>query len=422
MGFFNNLFTAGDRGRNRGSEDVASANVVKRIGNYFGFFGGSADSPAVTPEQAMEISAVFSAVKLITQRVSATPFSLWEVETKNTRHFKREVRNHWAYNLVNVRPNPYQTPAEFMETVMISALMTSGALIYKAKDTQGKVIELWPIPTGSWTHEVLADGSEQFRVTLVNGKQTVYSSKDIIFIHGPGFDGYSGISAIASARQVLGISNSLTRAQKGFADNGGEARGIINTQHEIAEEQREAMMAEIKRKFAPGQSGLMLLHGDTKFTSLSDNFNNSQFMQQREFVTKEIANIFNIPHPFLLGGTRTELDNIALNQDAIRPWLIRIEQALNSYLLNNDPKFKFDADEYTATRSDPLLQVTVLQKALGAGGTPAIMSQNEARAIIGLNPIDDELYDVVSLGGYATASNLNDENLRNDTEITIEKE
>lgn len=37
-------------------------------------------------------------------------------------------------------------------------------------------------------------------------------------------------------------------------------------------------------------------------------------------------------------------------------------------------------------------------KALGAGGTPAWMTQNEVRAELGMNPIDDPLADTLSRG------------------------
>lgn len=398
MAWFSNFFNGA-----KGSSDT----VVGRIGGFLGFAGGGADSTVLTPHQSMEVSAVYSAVRLIAQRVSATPFILMELEQKNARYYKKEAVNHWAAKLFNGCPNPYQTTAEFLETIMLSALLGSGALIYKAKDRTGKVVELWPIPIGTWTQEVMGDGSEQFRVNLADGTIIVYNSDDVIFIHGPGFDGYSAFSPIVAARQVLGISNSLTNTQKSFADNAGAPRGILNTEEMITDnDEKKALEEAFKAKFSPGGSGLLMLHNKTSFTNMSENMNNSQFIQQRELVIREVAMYFNIPLSYLNGGARTEQDAIALDQDAIRPWIIRIEQALNSRLLNNDPKYKFDADEFAHMRSDPLKQIDFIQKALGSGGVPGIISQNEARKIIMFNPIDDAKYDEISAGGYGEVSGL----------------
>lgn len=410
---FWNFFTAGERGVNKGNEEIDNGKgILHGMGSFFGFFGGTTDSPILKPTQAMDISDVFAAVSLIAQRVAATPFNVQELEVRNNRTFRKVNETHWAHLLINERPNPFQTSTAFMETIIVSALLSDGALIYKAKDRTGKVIELWPMPIGSWEQQRLTDGGVQYRVVITKAdgtttKPVIYKADDVILIHGVGMDAYSGVSPIQAARSVLGVHKSLAAAQKAFADNVGMPRGIVSTEHAISDEaERDALLEAVVEKFEAGASGIMLLDGKTTFTSLADTMVNSQFIQQNELNTKRIAAAFHVPASILLGNPVTDVELDAFSQDGIRPWLIRIEKALNRFLLGNDPRFKFRADEFKHLRGDPIKQIDYVTKALGSGGSPAVMTQNEAREFLGYNPLDDDVYDQISLGGYSETTGL----------------
>jgi phage portal protein BeeE len=80
------------------------------------------------------------------------------------------------------------------------------------------------------------------------------------------------------------------------------------------------------------------------------------------------------------------------------PWVERFEQAVNRDILNNETGIRVDLDERNLLRGDFKDQAEYYAKALGAGGTPAWMTQNEIRAEVGLTPMDDEGANRLSAG------------------------
>lgn len=375
---------------------------------FYGSTGGVTESVVLTPEQAMQISAVYTCVNLISKRIAATEFRLMEITTKgsNGKVFKSENATHWAAKLM-ARPNPMQGMRAFIRQLATNAQLSEGALIWISRDVPGRPVHMYVVPMGIWTRNVDKNGNAVFLVNTNDSKikqTTLVEGWDAVLIGGPVMTGNLPMSPLVAMRDVLGIHSALVRSQQAFAQNTGMPRGIISTPIPIDDEEaREALLAEIKRKFTPGESGIMLLDGDTKFTPLSATFSDSKFLEQREAISKEIAGMYNVPPTFLGFGSVTAEDERTLSIDAVRDWILTIEEFLNVHILGNESGFRFDADEHAHMRSDPIKQMDFLSKAIGAGGHQGILSQNEARTFLGWNPIDDPAYDVVSQGAMQTA-------------------
>ena len=71
------------------------------------------------------------------------------------------------------------------------------------------------------------------------------------------------------------------------------------------------------------------------------------------------------------------------------PWVERWEQAANRDILANVDGLRVDLDERNLLRGDFKDQAEYYAKALGAGGGPAWMTQNEIRAEIGYDPVPE---------------------------------
>ncbi|NBW12565.1 MAG: phage portal protein [Caulobacteraceae bacterium] len=80
------------------------------------------------------------------------------------------------------------------------------------------------------------------------------------------------------------------------------------------------------------------------------------------------------------------------------PWIERFEQAANRDILGLQDGLRIDLDERNLLRGDFKDQAEYYAKALGAGGTPAWMTQNEVRVEVGLNPVDTEGANALSTG------------------------
>lgn len=74
--------------------------------------------------------------------------------------------------------------------------------------------------------------------------------------------------------------------------------------------------------------------------------NEAQFLETRKFQVTEICRIFRVP-PHMIGDleratfSNIESQNISFAVHTIRPWLVRIEQAINRALISENEKGRF---------------------------------------------------------------------------------
>ena len=398
-----------DRFTNRTTAKTPSANIVRRIGEYFGFIGsyGMGESPVLTHDKAMEIAPLNCAVRLIAESVSGAPFEVYEKKMKGTRKTYK-IRDDHPVNALLERPNSYQTQSEFLETLIYSAILGTGALILKVTDGAGKVKELWPIPLGSFTQEILADGTSQFVVDFEGGIQRVYHRRDCIFFHGVGHDGYAAFPPLVAAKNAFGIISSLEKAQRAYSESSGTPRGVISLTDDMENpELGEKIAAAWEQRFKAGQGGIAVVAGGVEFTNLSENYNDSRFLEQRQFMINEIGRFFKIPTAYLLGdGNIDKYTQDYFIMNAIMPWLRRIEQALTKDLIAEN-NLVIKADETALFRADLVSHADFIMKMTGLGGGQAILTVNEARNLVGFEEKDDPKYDILSDGGYAQVAGIN---------------
>ena len=121
----------------------------------------------------------------------------------------------------------------------------------------------------------------------------------------------------------------------------------------------------------------------------------AQYIETRRLQVVEIARVFRVQPIMLMqadkAATFASAEQMFRNHviHTLGPWVERFEQAANRDILSNETGLRIDLDERNLLRGDFADQAEYYAKALGAGGTPAWMTQNEIRADVGLNPVDD---------------------------------
>lgn len=133
-----------------------------------------------------------------------------------------------------------------------------------------------------------------------------------------------------------------------------------------------------------------------KIDPITMNLSDAQFLESRRFSVEEICRIFRVP-PHLIGDLSRSTNNNIEHQSiefvthTIRPWCVRIEKALNSYLLNHLEKKKY----YIEFNLDGLLRGDSLkrQQANQIKFNNGVLSRNEWRQMENLNEVADEYGD-----------------------------
>ena len=129
------------------------------------------------------------------------------------------------------------------------------------------------------------------------------------------------------------------------------------------------------------------------FTPLSMPNNEAQFLETRKFQVTEICRIFRVP-PHMIGDleratfSNIESQNISFAVHTIRPWLVRIEQAVNRALIPHNEKGRF----YVQFNIDGLMRGDYKSRMEGyaIARQNGWMSANDIRALENLNPISGE--------------------------------
>ncbi|WP_273690267.1 phage portal protein [Ketogulonicigenium vulgare] len=390
MSFWDKIFVKRDSGQR----------VVTRIGGDTSIsWAVTGSASPLTPTEALELSAVTAAVRVISESIASTPLNIYERYQVNGLDMKRPAK-HSAVDLFK-NPNAYQTPIDFFQSLLVNALLGKGALAIKVI-VNGQVKELLPVPHGGWTMEVLDDSRMQFRVTLAEGFTRAFNQDEVFYFHsGLSLDGYTSVSALSAARRQMGLLSALENQQLAISQNGGRPSGVLSFDESLPEEK----MADIRQAWAQaygasGKGGIAVLDNSAKFSPIMQSAADSQFIENRKFQIFEIARLFKLDPAFLGEGKVDAQAMRYLVTHTLRPFFVRIEQAIHKQILNNDEKLFADFDEMDLLRGDWIGMSSFYDSALGRGGQPAFLAINEIREQLGYDPLPDSYATKPLMGGY----------------------
>ena len=336
----------------------ARDNENKTAGSSYTFFmGGSSAGKVVTERSAMQMTAVYSCVRILAEAVAGLPLHLYRYKEDGG---KEKAINTNLYHLLHDEPNPEMSSFVFRETLMTHLLLWGNAYAQIIRNGKGEVIALYPL----MPNKMRVDRDEsghiyyEYRKTTdeANAKENetvILSSFDVLHIPGLGFDGLVGYSPIAMAKNAIGLAIATEEYGAKFFANGAAPSGVLEHPGTIKDPQRvrEAWQSQFG---GSGNSGkVAVLEEGMKYTPISISPEQAQFLETRKFQINEIARIFRVP-PHMVGDlekssfSNIEQQSLEFVKYTLDPWVIRWEQSLARALLNPDEKkeyfFKFNVE------------------------------------------------------------------------------
>ena len=330
----------------------------KTAGSSYTFFmGGSSAGKVVTERSAMQMTAVYSCVRILAEAVAGLPLHLYRYKEDGG---KEKAINTNLYHLLHDEPNPEMSSFVFRETLMTHLLLWGNAYAQIIRNGKGEVIALYPL----MPNKMRVDRDEsghiyyEYRKTTdeANAKENetvILSSFDVLHIPGLGFDGLVGYSPIAMAKNAIGLAIATEEYGAKFFANGAAPSGVLEHPGIIKDPQRvrEAWQSQFG---GSGNSGkVAVLEEGMKYTPISISPEQAQFLETRKFQINEIARIFRVP-PHMVGDlekssfSNIEQQSLEFVKYTLDPWVIRWEQSLARALLNPDEKkeyfFKFNVE------------------------------------------------------------------------------
>ena len=185
MGIFSGLFCSRDKPQNR---TTGSA--------YSFFFGSSSAGKRVNERSAMQMTAVYSCVRILAEAVAGLPLHLYRYKEDGG---KEKAIDHPLYLLLHDEPNPEMSSFVFRETLMTHLLLWGNAYAQIIRNGKGEVIALYPL----MPNKMSVDRDENGRLysTYYRGSDEAIKNKDfavtlqpsdVLHIPGLGFDGLVG--------------------------------------------------------------------------------------------------------------------------------------------------------------------------------------------------------------------------------------
>lgn len=372
------------------------AGITREDGEQISSPSAYSKQPAapVTFDTAMQQSAFWACVRLISETVAAMPLQCFKLNGES----KTISYDYKLWRVLNYQPNRYQTRIEFFESMVLNLATTGNAYAKIQRDDAGNVVSLIPIMTAQTTKFLFEDGSIGYKYETENGHTQILAEDSVwhIFLFG---NGLIGLSPLSYARQSIGIATAIDNRVSTLASNGGKTTGILTIDKALTDVQRKEVKAKFAGLEAGGNDGLFVLEAGFEYHQTALSPADQQMLENRRFQVEDIARFMMVPSVLIndTSGTTAWGSGIEQIMDGfyklnLRPYLERIEASIKRYLMPmgdwDDTEIEFNFDSLLRASQETRF------KTLKEGVNSGIMTPNEARKSEGLpsKPGGDDIY------------------------------
>lgn len=323
---------------------------LRDAGFWNSFYGAeSTAGKAVTQQTALQLSTTWACVRLISETMATLPVSLYEKQRSGA---PAVAEQHPVHAAISQQPNADQTPVEFWECVG-AALLLAGNSFVEPHRIRGDVSSLeFLLPQQMGAPRRLKDGSIERVYTDEFGMVRTYVDDQLMHTRAFGTDPLCGLSPLSMGRNVFGAAMAADESAAKMFANGMKLGGVLSTDQILKKEQREEVRADMAAQFsgAVNSGKTMVLEAGMKYQQVSMTPEDAQMLQTRAFNVEEICRWFRVP-PWMVGhtekstswGTGIEQQMIAFLSFTLLPWMKRIEQSINRWLLTPGERTRFYA-------------------------------------------------------------------------------
>ena len=325
--------------------------------SYRFFLGGSTAGKSVTERSAMQMTAVYACVRILSEAIAGLPLHLYRYKDDGG---KEKALDHPLYLLLHDEPNPEMSAFVFRETLMTHLLLWGNAYAQIIRNGRGEVVALYPLMPNRMTVDRDENGQLYYCYQMANsdaptmpGGTVVLNPSDVLHIPGLGFDGLVGYSPIAMAKNAIGLAIATEEFGAKFFANGAAPGGVLEHPGVLKDPQkvRESWMSQFGGSSNSGK--VAVLEEGLKFTPISIAPEQAQFLETRKFQINEIARIFRVP-PHMVGDlekssfSNIEQQSLEFVKYTLDPWVVRWEQSLSRALFTPEEMpqyfFKFNVE------------------------------------------------------------------------------
>jgi len=355
----------------------------------------TASGVTVSPETALECTAVLACVRVLSESIASLPFNVYRRLPGGGKEIAEEQHLH---EVICYQPNSWMTGFEFRELMQSWLLLWGNAFAYIKGGRQGGVTELIPLHPSRMEVKRLTNGKLRYYYTepttpiqpQVN--VTEYRQDEIFHLRWLSSDGVTGFVPTNLSRDAIGLARATELHSGSFFGNGAQPGTYIETD----QPHKPEVLARFKEQWNDAHQGpekayktvVMPFGFHRKQVEIRND--TAQLIETRKYQVEEVARAYRVP-PHLLG----DLSNVrfsTVEQSAIDfvtfsliPWCRRWEMACRRDLVVDDKQYFCQFDVNALMAGDYAARSQFIREMANLGA----LDVDEIRAQIGYNPLPD---------------------------------
>lgn len=357
----------------------------------------TASGVTVSPETALECTAVLACVRVLSESIASLPFNVYRRLPGGGKEIAEEQHLH---EVICYQPNSWMTGFEFRELMQSWLLLWGNAYAHIKSGRQGAVSELIPLHPSRMEVKRLSNGKlryyyrEPTTPIQPTPDPTEYRQDEIFHLRWLSSDGVTGFVPTTLSRDAIGLARATELHSGAFFGHGATPGTYIETD----QPHKPEALARFKQQWDDAHSGpekayktVVMPFGFHRKTVEIRN-DTSQLIETRRYQCEEVSRAYRVP-----GHLIGDLSNVrfsTVEQSAIDfvtfsliPWCRRWEMACRRDLVVDDKQFFCGFDTNALMVGDYAARSQFIREMANLGA----LDVNEIRAQIGYNPLPGDL-------------------------------
>ncbi len=345
---------------------------------------------SVSPENALQCSAVLACIRVVSESVAALPFSLYRRLVMGGKEMAEGIPLH---RILAEQPNAWMTSFEFRELMQSWCMLWGAAYAEIRPGKLGSVTELWPLHPSRMKVERIKNGRLRFLYQEPDkATPTIYNQDQIFRVTWMTQDGVNCYVPTTISREAIALARATELHSGAFFGNGAKPGVVLESDQPLKPETAQRLRQswdDIHGRGPQNASRTAVLPHGIKVKELSGTNESSQLIETRRYQVEDIARAFRVP-VYMIGDltkssySSVEQQGLDFVTFTLVPWLRRWEGAVRRDLILDDDNYFAEFDVRGLLRGDNAGRAQYFRDLWQLG----VLSINEIRSAEGMNPID----------------------------------
>lgn len=351
----------------------------------------------VSPETALECSAVLACVRVLSESIASLPMGVYRRLAGGGKEIAEDQHLH---EVLCYQPNSWMTGFEYRELMQSWLLLWGNAYSHIKAGRNGAVSELIPLHPSRMEVKRLTNGKLRYYYTEPTTpiqpevRVTEYRQDEIFHLRWLSSDGVTGFVPTTLSRDAIGLARATELHSSSFFGNGA----VSGTYIETDQPHKPEAIQRFKQQWDEAHRGpdkafktVVMPFGFHKKNDPVDN-QAAELVSTRRYQLEDVSRVYRVP-PHLIGDfsnvrfSTAEQSAIDFVTFSLTPWLRRWEMACRRDLVIDDRNYFVHFDTNALLAGDYQARAQFLREAFNNGA----IDVDEYRAAIGYNPLPDGL-------------------------------